>query len=277
MDPEYLQMLLQMLEDQQAGGYPAGAFVKPEGMAVPQYRTQYTDYVSDGTVRDMLGKALPNTNDFSADALFDVDPALKGLISSAVAEAGHDPYATMALFDQDQYKKALLDAAMQAESLPAVDLQGQSPDDLDYGSYAQMATDQVGTDTQVYRNRAGQMDPLEGVSADMDSKQALAAYKSPYQMHFATNLVNEKMEQYRQVLDDFITQAAPSNERNLNNVDYNWERLGGMPYRGQGSGAIDYAGSGPAFPSQGGGGDPVAAIAQQIAAARRARVAAGRR
>ena len=248
MDPEYLQMLMEMMAQADMGG-PAGGpelVFGPNGQQ-PQYRSQFTGYVSDGTVRDLLGKVLTDQSNFSTDAFFDLDPALKPIVARAVAEGGHDPFSVYSLADDDAYQKALLDAAIRSQGLPEFtpNLEGVADTNMDDRVDAGDLT------AEQYRQQA--LGSLAGqrVVSDTPMRNAYGdVIQSPSR---GDDAVSGQLSAYQQALDDFITQAAPSDERNLNDLDFAWGRLGGMPFPGMGGGTTDFAGTGPAFPEQMGG------------------------
>lgn len=251
MDEQYLQMLMELLAAQQGGGMPMGppmgvdpGLAYGPGGKVPQYRPQYTGFMSDGTTRDYVMKALPDMDRFSADAFFDMDPRLKAFMARAVSEGGHDPYNVYALMDDDAYRRQLLDMALAAQNLQAPQLDFSNvPDrngdgisdiqDVTYDEYFAAATGGLGDRVRTYK---------DGLGRDVE-------IRTPYQQ-----ILERELNRLRTQLDDAFTQAAPSLERNINTIDFTHSRMGGMPYPGMGGEALDYAGTGPGFSGGGGGG-----------------------
>lgn len=265
MDPQYIQMLMDLLASQQGDmGYemggdpyaPSGGFPSydmPNGK-MPQYRTQGSGYVSDGTVRDMLNDVLVNQDKFSSDAFMDLDPTLKPFVARAVSEGGHDVYNAYALADDDAYKRALLDMAMQGAGAqaPELDFAGVTDtnadgvtdvQDMSYDQYLAATVAKLGNRERTYKDGRGRD----------------VVISTPYQ-----DILQRRMQAMQGQVDDFFTQAAPTNERNLNDLDYNWQRVGGMPYAGINSGSIDYAGSGPAFAGGRGPSPQRQAVAEMV-------------
>jgi hypothetical protein len=227
MDPEYLAMLQQML---------GVNFYRPY---IPntggQYRSQFTDYISDGNVP--LNKALGDTNKFSPDAFLDLDPRLKGIVARAVSQQKHDPFGTYAAFDDPEYQYQLLQMALRDFGVEPLDIEIEEDQ---YGrkkfpnveDYLRDLDDTLGPRKRTHRSGDGEM----------------VTFETPY-----SQILRQRLRKYTSQLDDFFTQAAPTQERNLNDIDFLWSRLGGMPFPGQGMGSQDRAGSGPAFPAAGGG------------------------
>lgn len=251
MDELYLQMLMELLAAQQGGGMPMGppmgvdpGLAYGPGGRVPQYRPQYTGFMSDGTVRDYVMKALPDMDRFSADAFFDMDPRIKGFMARAVSEGDHDPYNVYALMDDDAYRRMLLDMAMakynlQAPQLDFSDVPDRNGDgvsdvqDMTYDEYYAAATGGLGDRVRTVKDGSGKY----------------VEFRTPYQQ-----ILERELNRLRAQLDDAFTQAAPSLERNINTIDFTHTRMGGMPYPGMGGEALDYAGTGPGFSGGGGGG-----------------------
>jgi hypothetical protein len=247
MDEDYLQALMAYLQQQGGGQYMPPSygedyFFVPKGAKVPTYRTQYTPYLSDGNVP--LSQALPDQNKFSPDALFDLDPALKPIIESAVSQGGHDPYSVGALLDQPQYQLALIQQALKANGFKPIN-------EADYVSQDRYGRTVYPNAEDVYADLAAREDEMGDVPYTVPDIIS-GSYRGDAQRVKkvkSSDLAREKVDQYRQALDDFLTQGAPSMERNINNIDYAWTRLGGMPYQGINSGALDYEGSSDAFPT----------------------------
>jgi hypothetical protein len=254
MDPEYLQQLIQMLlaAQQQGGGggfdpearyqdpaYGQDYFNVPKGAKVPTYRTQYTDYISDGNVP--LNKAFTYADKFSPDALFDADPELKPILAQAVSQSGHDPYGTYAAVNGPEYQYALLQQAIKDQGLDPLDAQ-LGKDKFGRTEYPSIE-DIIGDLSNKYGTKRVKSEALE---LNGNSFTPVDRYSDVGYGDILSQLVDAKNQQ----ADDFITQAAPSNERNLNLIDYNWQRLGGMPYQGINTGSVDYEGTGPGFPTQ---------------------------
>src|SRR5690606_38295876 len=249
MDEQYLQMLMELLAAQQGGGMPMGdpGLAYGPGGRVPQYRTQYTGFMSDGTVRDLLQRAMVNQDQFSADAFISLRPELKPLVARAVAEAGHDPYNAYALFDDDPYRTALLDIALRQEGAqpPQIDFEGGGyadvnddgrvdVQDLTYDQYMDAVLKQYADQQKAVRT--GQVDMFGGG----------VSINRPYM-----DVLQERLADYQSALDDFVTQASPTAQRNMNQIEALWEGLGGMPFPGMGSGAPTYDGVSPAFQGEG--------------------------
>lgn len=256
MDEQYLQMLMELLASQQGGmGSPMGVdpgLAYGPGGKVPQYRPQYTGFMSDGTTRDYVMKALPDMDRFSTDAFLDMDPTLKPLMARAVAEGGHDPYNVYALMDDDAYRRQLLDMAMASQNLQAPELDfGDVADrngdgvsdvqDMPYDEYSAAVMGGLGDRVRTYK---------DGMGNDVE-------IRTPYQ-----EILERELGRMRSKADDAFTQAAPSQERNINMLDFTHQRLGGMPYPGMGQGALDYAGTGPGF--SGGGGQAGPSLRAQL-------------
>lgn len=267
-NPTY-QDILDMIAAQYAaegGGFmgldpyaPSGGFPSPPmpNGKMPQYRTQGSGYVSDGTVRDYVGMALPNTDKFSPDALINADPALKPLIARAVAEADQDPYAAYATFDDPEYRQALVQMALNESGYqnpngggstfnPAA-LKGMDEDGdgkVDEGkawTIEDVIADQGGMPGNTVTG-TGFIDPLTG--REFQQRDTYA------------NVLRQKMGAYEGALDNFFTQGAPTIERNLNDITTAADAFGGMPFPSR-AGAEDfsYAGAGPGFAGGGGGGE----------------------
>lgn len=241
---------------QQGGGFmgadpyaPSGGFPSPPmpNGKMPQYRTQGSGYVSDGTVRDYAGMAMADQDRFSTDAFLDVDPALKPLIARAVAEAGQDPYAAYANFDDPSYRQALTQMAIEqigyqnggGSTFDPAKLNGMDADgdgQVDEGktwSIEDLIADQGGMTGQT-KVGSGFIDPLSGREFDKVDTYA--------------NALRQKMGAYEGALDNFFTQAAPSTERNLNDIESVTGALGGMPFPSRGgSDSMDYSQSGAGF------------------------------
>lgn len=245
MDEQYIMALLQLLMQGEGGGlqgsygglYGEGHPTSPTG----QYRTHKTPYISDGNVP--LSKALPNQNKFSPDALFDADPALKQVLGQLVYETGHDPYGVYAEAGQPRYQLALLQQALRDGGFEPIN-------EADY----------VKTDSRGQQSYPNIEDVLSDIEARDETQQIdyempdiiSGKYKGMAKRTKdvkSSDVVRERVRGYQDALDDFITQAAPSMERNTNNIDYAWTRVGGMPFPGINSGALDYEGTGPAFPT----------------------------
>jgi hypothetical protein len=227
-----------------SGGFPSQPM--PNGK-MPQYRTQGSGFVSDGTVRDYASMALADQDRFSTDAFIQADPRLKPLIARAVAEAGSDPYAAYANFDDPAYRQALVQMAVDdigyqnqgGGSFDPAKLEGMDGDGdglVDEGkswTVEDLIADQGGMTGWAAPTESGFVNPRTGQALQTQSTYADA--------------LRERLSGYESSLDNFFNQAAPSTERNLMDIEGVTARLGGMPFPAQGDGGTDYSQSGPGF------------------------------
>lgn len=255
MDPQYLLGLIDQIAPQGDQGMlgdpyaPSGGFPSPPmpNGKMPQYRTQGSGFVSDGTVRDMLSKVLVNQDQFSPDALFATSPDLKGIFARAVSEAGHDPYAaTDLLSNTDPYRKMLLDVVNERVGGAAPQVEPEEDVNLDGVKDVQdVSFDQYLAALQAQNQGLMTSQPLGRIGIFGDE----LTQSNPYQ-----KALEDQLSAVQAEVDNLITQAAPSIQRNQNNLDASWMNSGGMPYQGMGSGGIDYTGTGGGFVGGGGGG-----------------------
>lgn len=245
MDEEYLMALLeQMIAGQQQNGlqgpytglYGEGHPTSPTG----QYRTHKTPYISDGNVP--LARAFPNPTKFSADALFDVDPSLKPLVGNLVSQYGHDPYGVTGAIGSPEYQFALLQQALRSEGKDALNPADYSESDGTTVRYNPIDEILADVGANLGNKVTHEYDRAKGLFKNIGNGPDRV--ETSYE-----DVLRSRIGGLEAQLDDFITQAAPSNERNINMIDNAWTRVGGMPFPGINSETLDYAGSGPAFPT----------------------------
>lgn len=70
-------------------------------------------YMSDAQVYNRTAKSIPYWNDFSTDAFYGLDPAVRGVVADAHLEGKGDPIDTYAILRDQEYKTALIDSLMQ--------------------------------------------------------------------------------------------------------------------------------------------------------------------
>lgn len=237
----YMDLLRQRLAQQQAAA--AMSLAPHAGMnGGGQYRTQFTPYLSDGNVP--LSQALGNSaNKFSFDALMAADPDLKQPLATVISQYGHDPFGVYAAVSQPQYQLGLLQRAMEKAGLDPLDVSKIVGRDArgndtypDIDSVMAAMSDEWGTRTERHYD--------DSLGLFKKIKKGPQPVEVPYQ-----RVLRGMVDTYNKQMDDFITQAAPSMGRNINNIDFAWQRLGGMPYPGMGADTLDYGGTGPAFPA----------------------------
>ena len=260
--PTY-EELVQMVMAQQGGGmqqnpYNPPTVPKTEGAYTPQYRTQFTPYLSDGTAGDLIPKLYPNPGDYSADALFAADPTLKPLLAKAVTEAGHDPYAVLSLGDDPEYRQMMINMAMQdadrTERFDPALLEGK--DENDDGQVDDGAT---WTNDDAIQNIISTLG-----NGMVEGESQFADFGSGRQFRTEASLedtLKASLGKYQDYLNDFSSQAAPSTQRNIQDVSNAWGSVGGMPsgeLAGGGNGQYgdgSYEGMGGVF-----GGDPTESL-----------------
>lgn len=209
------------------------------------YRTQYSPYISDGNVP--LAQALGDSaKKFSVDAFLDLDPRLKQTMATAISEHGHDPFGVYAAVQQPNYQFSLIQRMLADDGLSPLD-EGQyvTTDSRGTKSYPDI-NDVLADIGEAHRGRKVDVDAGVGLRRkDGEWGYGPRTMKKEY-----AEALRSRLDRAKSAMDDFITQAAPTQERNINNVDYVWTRLGGMPYPGINQGALDYAGTSPTFPKQ---------------------------
>lgn len=250
MDEQELMALVEQYLRQQHGGgtyqppqYGGDFFFPPDGAKVPNYRTQYTPFISDGNVP--LSQALGKTADkFSFDAFMGADPALKSVLAPAISENKHDPIGTLASFGEPKYQFALIQKILGDMGLEQVD-----PTQI-------MHTDARGVDQ--YANPEDIINAMSKKWGERYNTTRKGGDEPLPGLGYRPGKVTGRTEKYSDVLrqrlkdigaqvDDFVSQAGPSMGRNINNIDFAWQRLGGMPYPGINADTLDYRGSGPGF------------------------------
>lgn len=186
------------------GGYRFSDFYPIENAP---WLTAQSDYMTDTNVNKLLGKAMPNPNQFSVDALGMVPPEVRALFADAVAGAGGDAYGAYSAMNTDEYQTALIErlAGNIGSTIPqgyVVNVHGQ----LVPGNNAD----------KVMYDRSG-------------GDEAKAAAEQGYAKQYGNSL-----------LEDAFFSAAPSSQRNTQMIDNLYERFGGMPFPGQfdGGGAM---------------------------------------
>lgn len=107
-----------------SGGFPAPPM--PNGK-MPQYRSQGSGYVSDGTIRDYVGMSTPDRDRFSTDAFMQLDPQMKALFASILGQAENDPMRAYSLIDAPEYRARIINMALQGMGLD----QRNGPDSFD--------------------------------------------------------------------------------------------------------------------------------------------------
>jgi len=211
------------------GGYGGARYPNFEPTQGAPYLTAQSDYMTDTNVNKLLSKSMPNANGFSVDALGNVPPELRAMFADAVAGAGGDPYGAYSAMNMPEYQAALVQQL-------AGNIGGVVPDGYVINVHGQMVPGQ-NSDKIMYKHTG---DP----EADAAAQQAAT---EGYAKTYGNNL-----------LEDAFFSAAPSTQRNTQQIDELYGRFGGMPYPGAGSdaGASFGGGGGGAGGQDTGGRDP---------------------